>query len=36
MYTNGEPSGDTKAFLDFVKGAEGQKIVEQVGFVPVQ
>lgn len=36
MYTNGEPTGDTKAFLDFVKSAEGQSIVEQVGFVPVR
>lgn len=36
MYTNGEPAGDAKAFIDFVKSADGQKIVEQVGFVPVQ
>lgn len=35
MFTNGEPTGEVKAFLDFVKGPEGQKIAEEVGFVPV-
>jgi phosphate transport system substrate-binding protein len=33
MYTNGKPSGDTKKFIDFVLGREGQKIVEEEGFV---
>jgi len=36
MFTNGEPTGDTKAFLDFVKSAEGQKIAEQEGFVALE
>jgi phosphate transport system substrate-binding protein len=35
-YTNGEPSGLAKEFLDFTTGAAGQKIVLQVGFVPIK
>jgi phosphate transport system substrate-binding protein len=35
MFTNGEPSGVVKAFLDFVKGPEGQGIAKEEGFVPV-
>lgn len=35
-YTNGEPSGLAKQFLDFTIGAAGQKIVSQVGFVPIK
>ena len=33
MFTQGEPAGATKAYIDFVKSAEGQKIVEEEGFV---
>ncbi len=33
--SNGEPTGLAKTFVDFTLGAEGQKIVEQVKFVPV-
>lgn len=33
MFTRGEPAGMVKTFLDFVKGPEGQKIVEEEGFV---
>ncbi|MCM8769845.1 MAG: phosphate ABC transporter substrate-binding protein [Candidatus Omnitrophica bacterium] len=36
MYTNGTPTGNIKNFLDFVKSAEGQKLVEQDGFVPLK
>src|SRR5580765_5058886 len=36
FYTNGEPSGAVKEFIDFTVGPEGQKIVEQVGFVPIK
>lgn len=36
FYTNGEPAGMARQFVDFVLSAEGQKIVEQVGFVPVK
>jgi phosphate transport system substrate-binding protein len=35
-YTNGEPTGAIKEFIDFTIGPEGQKIVEQVGFVPIK
>ncbi len=35
-YTNGEPNGLAKQFLDFTTGAAGQKIVAQVGFVPIK
>ena len=35
-YTNGEPGGLAKQFLDFTIGAAGQKIAAQVGFVPIQ
>ena len=33
MFTKGEPAGAVKRFLDFVKGRDGQLIVEQEGFV---
>lgn len=33
MYTNGEPKGVVKEYLDFVKGPKGQKIAEEQGFV---
>jgi phosphate transport system substrate-binding protein len=35
-YTNGEPSGIAKTFLDFTLSTVGQKIVNQVGFVPIK
>ena len=35
-YTNGDPSGLAKEFVDFTVGAPGQKIVAQVGFVPIK
>jgi phosphate transport system substrate-binding protein len=35
-YTNGEPGGIAKAFLDFTVSQAGQKIVNQVGFVPIK
>jgi len=34
-YTNGEPRGAVKAYLDWIKGPEGQAIVRELGFVPV-
>jgi phosphate transport system substrate-binding protein len=36
IYSNGEPTGAIKAYLDWIMGAEGQKIVAQLGFVPVK
>jgi phosphate transport system substrate-binding protein len=35
LYTNGEPTGNVKAFVDFCLGAKGEQIVQQVGFVPL-
>lgn len=35
-YTNGEPSGLVKEFVDFTLSDAGQRIVEQVGFVPTK
>ena len=35
-YTNGEPAGAAKAFVEFTVGPDGQKIVDQVGFVPIK
>ncbi|MFL6519115.1 MAG: phosphate ABC transporter substrate-binding protein [Chthoniobacterales bacterium] len=34
-YTNGEPGGLAKEFLQFTISAAGQKIAVQVGFVPI-
>jgi phosphate transport system substrate-binding protein len=36
MYTNGEPQGDVKTYLDWILGPEGQQIVAELGFVPLQ
>ena len=36
FYTNGAPAGETKDFIDFTVGEEGQKIARQVGFVPIK
>jgi len=36
IYSNGEPTGEIKEFLDWIMGAEGQKIVGELGFVPVK
>lgn len=35
MYTAGEPTGAIKAYLDWGLGAEGQKLVAEEGFIPV-
>jgi len=35
FYTNGTPSGSVKSFIDFVLSEEGQKIVLETGYVPV-
>jgi phosphate transport system substrate-binding protein len=35
IYTPGEPSGAVKDFIDWCNGPEGQKIVKDVGFVPL-
>jgi phosphate binding protein len=35
MYTNGNPSGLTKNFINFILSDKGQKIVSTVGYVPI-
>jgi len=35
-YTNGEPQGVAKKFIDFTLGSGGQAIVNRVGFVPIR
>ena len=35
-YTNGEPQGLAKQFVDFTVGPAGQGIVNRVGFVPIK
>jgi len=36
MYTSGQPTGVIREYLDWITSAEGQKIVEELGFVPLQ
>ncbi|MCD6426819.1 MAG: PstS family phosphate ABC transporter substrate-binding protein [Caldisericaceae bacterium] len=36
MYTDGVPKGVVKEFIDFVMSPEGQKIVEEVGYIAVK
>lgn len=36
MYTRGKPQGEAKQFIDFCLSPEGQKLVSQVGYFPVQ
>jgi len=35
IITNGEPSQEAKAFIDFLLSSEGQKIVVEEGYIPV-
>ncbi len=35
LFTNGEAQGETKKFIDYALGAEGQKLVKEVGFIPL-
>ncbi|MCX6358422.1 MAG: PstS family phosphate ABC transporter substrate-binding protein [Armatimonadetes bacterium] len=35
-YTNGDPTGNVKLWLDWVRGPEGQAIVKKLDFVPAQ
>lgn len=36
MYTNGVPNGLVKELIDFIKSPEGQKLVEEDGFVALK
>lgn len=35
MYTNGQPTGVVKEYLDWILAPEAQQIVAQLGFVPI-
>jgi phosphate transport system substrate-binding protein len=35
FYTAGEPTGSIKKFVDWTKGPEGQKVIEDVGYYPL-
>lgn len=36
MYLKSRPTGETKAFVDWILSKEGQKIIEGVGYFPVK
>lgn len=36
IYTNGQPSGAVKDYVDWLLGADAQKIVAALGFVPIR
>jgi phosphate transport system substrate-binding protein len=36
MYLKSRPTGETKAFIDWILSAEGQKLIEGVGYFPVR
>lgn len=36
MYTGFKPKGDIKAYLNWILSPDGQKIVEEVGYVPLK
>ncbi len=36
LYFNGEPANNNKAFLDFALSPEGQKIVEETGYITLK
>jgi len=36
LYTAGAPEGEVKDYIEWIKGPEGQKIVEKEGFVPLK
>jgi phosphate transport system substrate-binding protein len=35
VYTNGEPTGTLKAYIDWILSSDGQQIVEDLEFVPL-
>lgn len=36
LYTDGEPNGSLKAYVDFILSDEGQEVVANVGFIPLK
>lgn len=35
FYTNGQPTGAVKEFIDFLMSTRGQEIVAEIGFIPI-
>jgi phosphate transport system substrate-binding protein len=35
LYTLGEPSGSVQEFIQWILSEKGQRIVEQLGYIPV-
>jgi ABC-type phosphate transport system substrate-binding protein len=36
MYTNGEPEGDIKKYLDWIMSDAGQCIIKKKGYAPMK
>lgn len=36
MYTGFKPKGEIKSYIDWILSPEGQKVVEEVGYIPVK
>jgi phosphate transport system substrate-binding protein len=36
LYTAGDPAPEVKAFIDWILGPDGQKIVDKEGFVSLK
>lgn len=36
LYTDGEPEGLSKSFIDFILGDEGQRLIKEEGFGPIR
>ena len=36
MYLRNRPTGETKAYIDWILGPEGQKLVTEIGYFPVK
>ncbi len=36
LYTNGQPAGAIQEFISYAKGAQGQGIVEETGYIPAK
>ena len=36
MYTANRPTGEMKAYIDWILSAEGQKLVVEIGYFPVK
>ena len=36
MYTNGQPTGVIRDYLEWIKGPEGQVLVKKLGFIPLR